>query len=195
MSIILWFGLTLRGDYQPGYSLSLPVINTNYFMSISKAELLRTLPQTGTLMWLSRRPQKNATVEVVSSLTLNVTEGLIGDHYSGRSGKRQVTLVQAEHLPAVAAMLGVPEIDPVNLRRNVVVSGINLLALRDRRFRIGDEVILEGSGACHPCSKMEENLGPGGYNAMRGHGGITARVIRGGTIRQGDIVAPVEESA
>lgn len=163
-------------------------------MAILKSELLRTLPQNGTLTWLSRRPYKHAEVEVVSSLTLNVEEGLVGDHYSGRSGKRQVTLVQAEHLPAVSAMLGVEEVDPQKLRRNLVISGINLLALRDRRFRIGGEVVLEGTGACHPCSKMEENLGPGGYNAMRGHGGITARVIRGGAIRQGDVVAPVEES-
>lgn len=162
-------------------------------MAISKAELLRTLPQTGTLTWLSRRPQKHAAVEVVSSLTLNVEEGLVGDHYSGRSGKRQVTLIQAEHLPAVAAILGIDEVDPARLRRNLVISGINLLALRDRRFRIGDEVILEGTGACHPCSKMEENLGPGGYNAMRGHGGITARVIRGGSIQEGDRVVVREE--
>ena len=73
-------------------------------------------------------------------------------------------------------------------RRNIVVSGINLLALAKRRFRIG-EVVLETTGPCEPCSRMEENLGPGGYNAMRGHGGITARVAKGGTISVGDAVA------
>lgn len=77
--------------------------------------------------------------------------------------------------------------DPKVLRRNLAVSGINLLALKDRRFRVG-EVILAGSGTCEPCSRMEENLGPGGYQAMRGHGGITARVLEGGTIHVGDIV-------
>jgi MOSC domain-containing protein YiiM len=74
-----------------------------------------------------------------------------------------------------------------------MVSGINLLALKDRRFQIG-EVLLEGTGYCHPCSKMERNLGEGGYNAMRGHGGLTAKILRGGTIRLGDTVRLVIET-
>ncbi|WP_040380738.1 MOSC domain-containing protein [Deinococcus aquatilis] len=100
-------------------------------------------------------------------------------------GKRQVTLIQAEHLPVIAALAGLDTVTPEELRRNIVVRGLPLLALKDARFQIG-EVILEGTGECHPCSRMEETFGPGGYNAVRGHGGITARVVRGGVIRVGD---------
>jgi MOSC domain-containing protein YiiM len=113
--------------------------------------------------------------------------GLLGDRYAGGSGKRAVTLIQAEHLPAIAALSGHARVDPALLRRNLVVSAIPLIALRERRFRIG-EVLLEGTGECDPCSRMEAALGPGGYNAMRGHGGLTARVIQGGRIRVGDAV-------
>ncbi len=150
--------------------------------------LLNTLPQVGTIDWISIRPQKKLPVKVVEQVSVNITNGLEGDHYAGTSGKRQVTLIQAEHITAVTRLLNKPTIDPTLLRRNIIVSGINLLALKEQQFSIGAEVILEGTGPCPPCSRMEENLGAGGYNAMRGHGGLTARVIRGGTIKVGDQV-------
>lgn len=85
-------------------------------------------------------------------------------------------------------------IDPAVVRRNLVISGVNLHALTRRRFRIGS-CVLEGSGDCHPCSKMEAALGDGGYAAMRGHGGILARIVEGGVIRIGDEVAALPDDA
>jgi MOSC domain-containing protein YiiM len=150
--------------------------------------LLNSLPQIGQVQWISVRKQRNEPVQIVERVEAIVDKGLEGDHYQGRSGKREVTLIQAEHLTAVGALLRLDgPIDPALTRRNIVISGINLMALKDRQFKIGD-AILEMTGDCHPCSKMEEHFGPGGYNAMRGHGGITARIIKGGQISIGDAV-------
>jgi len=122
-----------------------------------------------------------------SSAEVSTQLGLIGDRYSGRSGARQITLVQAEHLPVIAGCTGRDTVAPELLRRNLLVSGINLLALKDKSFHVGS-VGLIGTGLCHPCSRMETLLGAGGYNAMRGHGGITARVLSDGQITIGDPV-------
>jgi len=155
-------------------------------------ELLGILPQRGHASWIGVRPARRAALLALDAVEVRLGEGLSGDRFAGQSSStRQVTLIQHEHLIAVASLLGVPRVDPALTRRNLVVRGINLLALVGARFRIG-EVVLEGTGRCHPCSRMEENLGPGGYNAMRGHGGITARVIEPGMIRLGDIVSLVE---
>jgi MOSC domain-containing protein YiiM len=138
----------------------------------------------------ARRPAPRAAIRGVDSARLTADAGIEGDHRAARGGgKRQVTLIQQEHLGAIAALAGFDAVDPALLRRNLVVSGISLVALKDRCFRIG-EAVLEGTGDCHPCSRMEENLGPGGYNAMRGHGGITARVLQSGLVRVSDTVQP-----
>lgn len=149
--------------------------------------LLETLPQIGRVQWIGVRPERRAPMQAVNSVEVTTETGLIGDRYRRKQGKRQVTLIQHEHLAAVASMLGQAQIAPDITRRNIAVSGINLLALKGKQFQIGD-VILEYTGLCHPCSRMEEALGVGGYNAMRGHGGITARVVRDGTIQIGDEV-------
>lgn len=150
--------------------------------------LMNCLPQVGEVRWIGVRPARRAPVEILERVEAEAAHGLVGDRYAGRSGERQVTLIQWEHLAAVASVLGRDDIDPAWLRRNIAVSGINLLALRDKRFEIGDAVCMS-TGLCEPCSRMEEALGEGGYNAMRGHGGITARVLRGGVIAVGDRVA------
>ncbi|MFT7220116.1 MAG: MOSC domain-containing protein YiiM [Candidatus Azotimanducaceae bacterium] len=125
---------------------------------------------------------------MVNNVFASAERGLEGDRYQGRSGDRHVTLIQAEHLPAIASYAGLAQIAPELLRRNIVVKGINLLALRDKIITIGG-VELAVTGLCHPCSRMEEILGAGGYNAMRGHGGVTARVLTGGSILIGDSVS------
>ncbi len=154
--------------------------------------LLATLPQRGEVRWIGVRPARGEALVSVEAAAARIGEGLTGDRFSGTAeSKRQVTFIQDEHLVAVASLLGRVRVDPGLTRRNVVVRGINLLALVNARFRIGD-VLFEGTGRCHPCSRMEVNLGAGGYNAMRGHGGITTRILEPGVIHIGDAVSLVE---
>ncbi len=150
-------------------------------------ELFDSMPQVGTVEWIGIRPEKRGEVKEVQEVQVHEETGLEGDHYGKAGGKRMVTLIQAEHLKAVANILKEETIDPKLLRRNIVVAGVNLLALKEKTFQIGD-VLLKTTGNCHPCSRMEKNLGLGGYNAMRGHGGITAKVLQAGRIRIGDEV-------
>ena len=153
--------------------------------------LRSTLPQVGELVWIGRAALKRGPIEAVSSVEVQVGTGLVGEHHSVNGhGKRQVTLIQAEHLPVIGSLAGTGPVRPELLRRNLVVRGLNLAALRETRFSVG-AVELEWTGLCDPCSRMEEALGPGGYNAMLGHGGITARVLVPGRIAVGDAVRRV----
>ena len=145
------------------------------------------MPQIGRVTWIGLRPERGAPINVVNEVVAN-EQGLDGDFFQGPpDAPRQVTLIQAEHIEVIANILAQDSVLPELLRRNIVVAGINLQALKESEFQIG-EATLFATGNCPPCSLMEKNLGPGGYNAMRGHGGITARVISPGKIQVNDEV-------
>ncbi|KIC37654.1 sulfurase [Ruegeria sp. ANG-R] len=144
--------------------------------------------QPGRVEWIGMRPDRRATVKAVAS-TLISAVGLDGDR--SRAGKRAVTLIQQEHLGAIGSYLGQEPVAPETLRRNLVVSGINLAALKGREVQVG-EAVLRFTVICAPCSRMEEALGKGGYSAMRGHGGWCAEVVQPGQVRLGDVVQPID---
>ena len=143
----------------------------------------------GDVRWLGVRPGRRLEMTSLTSATIGLS-GLEGDRRE-QPGKRAVSLIQFEHLAVIAALMGREELSPQLLRRNIVISGINLLGLRKRRFRVGS-ALLRGTGVCAPCSRMEEALGFGGYSAVRGHGGITAEVLEPGALHVGDRVTPVD---
>ncbi|MEM7685251.1 MAG: MOSC domain-containing protein [Pseudomonadota bacterium] len=150
--------------------------------------LTETFSQPGTIRWIGARPGRRELMTVLERAEIDCS-GLVGDRRN-QPGKRAVTLMQAEHLPVIAALSGFVAVDPALLRRNIVIADVNLLGLRKARFQIGTAV-LRGTGLCAPCSRMEECLGSGGYTAMRGHGGITAEVLSPGKIKIGDAVTPL----
>jgi MOSC domain-containing protein YiiM len=149
----------------------------------------RDLPP-GTLEWIGVRPARREDLVVLDSVEAIADAGLAGDHRTAkkRGSGRQVTLISREFIDQIAHFSGHGNIDPALLRRNLVVSGINLNALRHQQFRIGP-VLLEAGAWCHPCLRMEEALGKGGIAAMLGHGGLCCKILQGGLIRVGDAVS------
>ncbi|AYC34308.1 MOSC domain-containing protein [Pseudomonas cavernae] len=157
----------------------------------SLQELLADVPQRGRVRWLGVRPQARAPMLELQAVEARRDAGLTGDHSRpGPRNTRQVTLIQWEHLAVIAALLGraaEQPLRPQELRRNIAISGINLFSLKGRRFRIG-QAVLETTGWCQPCARLEQHLGHGAFQAVRGHGGITARVLCSGIIRLDDEV-------
>ena len=171
-----------------------------YFASSGDLRALtRQFTRVGRLDFIFLRPGRRTPAISVKEATAIASCGLDGDRSAialpskPEGGKRQVTLIQAEHLPVIAALAGMVAMKAADLRRNLVVSGINILAAKSlfkdqpMVLKIG-AVRFEISGPCEPCSRMDEVLGTGGYNVMRGHGGLTARVLSGGVLRVGDVV-------
>ena len=121
-----------------------------------------------------------------NELTIRGGFGVVGDRYAGRPAHRDasVTVLAVESLEAVAAELGVPPFDPLLARRNVVLRGADVDALRGRTFTLGGVTLL-GGRAANPCRWMDVVLAPGAHRGMRGRGGVRCRPLSDGVLRLG----------
>ena len=156
-------------------------------MTQTIAELMAQFPHAGRVEWIGVRPARGAAMVEQKKVAIEMN-GLAGDRRvlaKAKPGKRAVTFIQAEHIATISALARLDGLKPHQLRRNIVVSGINVLALRGQIFRVGS-ALLKGTTVCAPCSKMEDQLGTGVYNAMRGHGGLCAEVIEPGSCAVGN---------
>jgi len=144
----------------------------------------------GVLEWIGLRHERRGQLVEVNQVVAIEGAGLEGDHRTAKANgsARQVTIISREFIEQIMHFTGIAELHPGLLRRNLVVSGINLNALRHQRFEIGD-ALFEAGALCHPCSRMETALGKGGVAAMIGHGGLCCKILRGGTIALGDTVS------
>lgn len=141
----------------------------------------------GELRWIGVRPGRRVAMTSLTHTEAVAERGLAGDHRMDKTpgSGRQVTLISEEFIDQIGHFLGGKVIRPEQLRRNLVVANINLNALRYQIFQIGDAVF-EATALCHPCSRMEQELGKGGLAAMLGHGGLCCKVLHSGNIRIGD---------
>ena len=128
--------------------------------------------------------------------------GLEGDRYFRASGSysrwpkpgRALTLIAEEMLEALRREEGV-DLAPEESRRNVLTRGVDLNALVDRTFTVG-EVTLRGVQRCQPCKYLARLTGhPGLHRSMLDRGGLRAQILNAGTIRTGDAVTVLDESS
>ena len=130
-------------------------------------------------------PASRAPLQRVERVNAVEETGLEGDRHRKKGSKRQILLMDAEHLEDL-------ELRPGDVREQVTVRGIDLGKLVfGARLRVGTAV-LEVAGPCHPCERMEE-IRPGLRAALEGRRGRFVRVVQAGSFAVGDAI--VTESA
>jgi MOSC domain-containing protein YiiM len=130
----------------------------------------------------------------VANAQVIVGKGLEGDRYYSKLGTysnqpgsgRDVTLIEIEAIDGLKRDYEV-QLDPGQSRRNIVTRGIALNHLVEQEFRIGD-VVLRGTRLCEPCAHMEKLTVKGAMRGLIHRGGLRAEIIKGGTIRIGDVI-------
>ena len=133
---------------------------------------------------------QGAPMEALASVECRTDFGLAGDRYARPGSKGQVTLVSSADLAQAASVLGAP-IPPGATRRNVTLS--IALPPPGARVRLGD-VVLEVTGPAEPCGLMDECVGAGAKEALKGRAGVRARVVAGGTLKVGDAASHESET-
>lgn len=150
-----------------------------------------------TEIWMTS--EAAAPMRRVPSARLLAGRGLEGDRYALGGGtwaqypdlEKQLTLIDAADVAAVAAEVGVP-LTPGDTRRNLVTAGVDLPALVGRWFAVGD-ALLFGVKRCPPCTHLERLTGIRLVKAMVHRGGINAAVFAGAPVAEGALVRPVSE--
>ncbi len=131
-----------------------------------------------------------AHMQVVDNANFVAGFGIEGDrHANGTSpgAARQVLLMDQQTLDAFGLAHG-------QVRENVTVADLDLHALEvGQRLSLGGQVVVEITGHCAPCQRMDE-VRPGLRRDLVGQRGMLATVVTGGVARVGDAVRTPERS-
>jgi MOSC domain-containing protein YiiM len=137
----------------------------------------------------------SAAMESVEEIRTVEGCGIEGDRYCQGTGfwtrygdVCQVTLIEGEDLDYIQDELDIG-VKNGEHRRNIITRGIRLGDLRRKRFRIGDAV-LEYDRPRPPCRHVQDLSERGMTRALKGRGGICAKVVRAGNIRVQDTIEP-----
>jgi MOSC domain-containing protein YiiM len=124
-------------------------------------------------------------VKAVAGRGLEGDRNFYGDG-DGHDPADEITLIAAEGLEQARTDHGL-ELDPGEHRRQVVVEGVDLLALVGKRVRVGEvevAVIADNPG----CRHLQNMTGKAVLRGLRRHGGVRGEILTGGLLRVGDPV-------
>lgn len=151
----------------------------------------------GELLHIHIAAEASAPMRALDEARLVAGVGIDGDRYATGRGTyskrpqpaRQVTLIEVEALEALRRDHRI-ELRPEETRRNLTTRGVPLNHLVGRRFRIGEEVVLEGGRLNVPCEYLENLLGKPVFKPLINRSGLNCIIVQDGTIRRGDIISP-----
>ena len=111
-------------------------------------------------------------------------QGMQGDRHlrsDGLRAKRQVLIMDVETLKHFG-------LEPGQVRENVTLEGLDLSTISaGDRVSLGADVVLEITGDCEPCARMDE-IRPGLKEEIDGKRGVLAFVEKGGVVSIGSEV-------
>jgi MOSC domain-containing protein YiiM len=130
-------------------------------------------------------PPGAAPAECREQVVLLPGRGIEGDRYAARDAghPKQITFFDMAVIDGLSAKFNRP-VPPQSVRRNVFVRGLDLPKLVGRRFRLNG-IRFEGVDPCKPCYWMNQAVGPGAEEFLRGKGGLRARILDPGLLRIG----------
>ncbi|MBA3544840.1 MAG: molybdenum cofactor biosysynthesis protein [Chthoniobacterales bacterium] len=108
--------------------------------------------------------------------------------------KGQITFFSSEVFALLTNEFGLTTKSPGVLRRNVIVSGVDLMKLIGLEFEL-QGVQFRGSAHCKPCYWMDTAFAPGAEKFLAGRGGLRARILSDGRISRGDARFKLLQSA
>jgi len=155
----------------------------------------------GTLLHIHLAPAASQPMRRLERATLVAGVGIEGDRYATRTGKysakhhidRQITLIEAETLDALARDFGI-DLSPAEHRRNLTTRGVPLNHLVGRYFRLG-ECVLFGGRLNVPCRYLEDLVGKKVFKPLLNRSGLNCRIVVGGVLRAADPVVPCEPAS
>jgi len=148
---------------------------------------------TGRLLGIARHARSRGPIETIGSAVVTMPLGIHGDHRGavkpGGKGRRQVTVITRAAWEAAMADLGRDDLHWSVRRANLLIDGVELPQRSGARLAFAGGVVLEITGECDPCSRMDE-IAPGLKDALTPdwRGGVIARVLADGDLAIGDEV-------